>query len=116
MNIKHYKKELMLAVGILIIAGILFFANQIIFSKPAKNAVISVDGEVVKTLNLNKDADMTITGYSGGTNRIIVKNGEIQVSEASCPDKVCVHQGWVKHTGENIVCLPNHMIVQIVGD
>ena len=48
-----------------------------------------------------------------GTNHLIIKGGEVWVSEATCPDKICVHQGKIHMDGEIIVCLPNKMTAQI---
>ena len=80
---------------------------------PAEVVEISVDGNVVETLDLAKDQELTIDGASGGTNHLIIKDGEVWVSEATCPDKICVHQGKIHMDGEIIVCLPNKMTAQI---
>ncbi len=116
MSLKKHKKEILLIVIILTAAGALLLVNQGLFAKPAEKAEISVDGNVIDTLDLSKDTEITVNGYNGGTNRIVIKNGKVHVSEATCPDKICVHQGWVEHTGENIVCLPNHLIVRVTGE
>lgn len=116
MEIKKYKKEVLLIVIILLISCVLLLVNRILFSKPARQVEISVNGEVVNTLDLNQDADILVEGYHGGTNHVIIKDGKVQVSEATCPDKICVHQGWVDQTGESIVCLPNRMIARIIGE
>ena len=47
-------------------------------------------------------------------NHLVVKEGQIWCDQASCPDKVCVHQGKQSLEGGTIVCLPNRMIVQIL--
>lgn len=116
MILKKHKKEILLIVIILSVSGALLLVNQILFAKPAGKAEISVDGIVIQTLDLSQDADITVEGYNGGTNQVVIKNGKVHILEASCPDKICVHQGWVEHTGENIVCLPNHLIVRIIGE
>ena len=79
-------------------------------------AQITVDGKVVETLDLSRDTELTVTGANKGTNHLIVRDGEIWCSEASCPDKVCVHQGKKHLSSDTIVCLPNKMIVTITGD
>ena len=33
-----------------------------------------------------------------------------------CPDGLCVGQGKISLTGERITCLPNRVMVEIVGD
>ncbi|MFR3753623.1 MAG: NusG domain II-containing protein [Enterocloster sp.] len=69
----------------------------------------AVDGKPwLKSLDLSKDTETH--GHQplgGGTNHLIVKDGEIWCSEASCPDKVCVHQGKKHLSSDTIVCLPN---------
>ena len=85
------------------------------YKKPAAQVEITVDGKLVQTLDLNKNADLIIDGVNGGTNHLIIQDGTAWISEASCPDKVCVHQGKVSLNGELIVCLPNRVIAKIVA-
>ena len=110
------KRDLILAAAILLIAAALFGFNYISHKKPAVTAQITVDGKVVETLDLSMDTELTVTGANKGTNHLIVRDGEIWCSEASCPDKVCVHQGKKHLSSDTIVCLPNKMIVTITGD
>ena len=110
------KRDLILAAAILLIAAALFGFNYISHKKPAVTAQITVDGKVVEILDLSRDTELTVTGANKGTNHLIVRGGEIWCSEASCPDKVCVHQGKKHLSSDTIVCLPNKMIVTITGD
>ena len=110
------RRDLILAAAILLIAAALFGFNYISHKKPAVTAQITVDGKVVETLDLSRDTELTVTGANKGTNHLIVRDGEIWCSEASCPDKVCVHQGKKHLSSDTIVCLPNKMIVTITGD
>ena len=109
------KRDLILAAAILLIAAAAVGINHFIRRAPAAIAQVSVDGIVVETLELSKDTEITVTSSNGGTNHLIVKDGEIWCSEASCPDKVCVHQGKKHLNSDTIVCLPNQMIVTITG-
>ncbi len=84
---------------------------------PAIRAEVTIDGAVVEVLDLSKDQEVTIQGGAHqGTNHLVVSGGEIWCSQASCPDQVCVHQGKQSRDGDIIVCLPNLMIVQIIGE
>lgn len=116
MEIKKHKKEVILIVIIIAISCILLIVNKIIFSKPARYLEITVDGNVVEKLDLNHDTEILVNGYQGGTNRIVIEGGKVHVSDATCPDKICIHQGTIEQTGESIVCLPNRMIAQIMGN
>ena len=40
-----------------------------------------------------------------------VKNGKARVVSSNCPDKICVHTGWVSECGHFAACLPNGVIL-----
>lgn len=81
------------------------------------SVVIYVDGKQVASYPLNKDGTYVL---NGGSNTIVIKNGVVRMLEATCPDKNsgdgCVKQGKISKRGETIVCLPNKLIVEIVGE
>ena len=108
------KQDLFLIPAVLAPACLLFFIYRFMFSTPAAYAEVSVDGQTVMELDLNKDTVLTIDGWNGGTNTITVQDGAVSVTEASCPDHVCVQTGPVSRAGELIVCLPNRMIVTVI--
>ncbi len=109
------KKDLLLIAVVLVIAAGGFLINYMIHRKPAATVEVSVDSKTVAAFDLSKDTDTVIDGYNGGTNHLIIKDGVVWISEASCPDKVCIHQGRISMNGELIVCLPNRMIAKIVA-
>ena len=79
--------------------------------------VVSVDGKKVAEYPLSVDAVYTVEGYNGGTNVIVIDNGYVFVGEATCPGyQDCVEEGRKNRPGEMITCLPNRVIVEIVGD
>lgn len=110
------KREFILIAAVLLAALLLSLIYKVRHTKPAVYVEISVDGTVTETLDLSRDQEYTVTGVGGGTNRLVIKNGEVWVTEASCPDKICVHQGKISHDGEMIVCLPNRMVARISGE
>ncbi len=79
-------------------------------------AVISVNGEVVKTVDLRANGayEFTIDAENGSYNRIRVENGKIRVIEAGCHDKLCVNQGFAQG-GIPVVCLPNKLQISVGG-
>lgn len=113
---KTGKRDLILIGVILILALCFFIFNRFYFSKPASVVEITVDGKLVETLDLNKNQEITIDSITGGTNHLIIRDGEAWIDDASCPDKICIHQGRISRDGEMIVCLPNLMIAKITGE
>lgn len=110
-----HKKDFLLVIIILIIAAAGFLFNHLMHQKPAARLEVQVDGQVVATYDLNENIDVIIDGVRGGTNHLIIEDGMAWISEASCPDKVCVNQGRVQMNGQVIVCLPNRMTATIIA-
>lgn len=109
------KNDLILSAILLVTAILLFAAFNIFASKKGENVEIFVDGSLYKKVSLSQDEIITITGSSGGTNVLVIKDLKVYMKEADCPDKVCVHQGSISRSNETIVCLPNRIVVKITG-
>lgn len=116
MKDKSAIRDLILASAILIIAAAFYIGNRIINRTPAVIVEVTVDGVVSQQLDLSKDGQYVIEGFNNGSNTLVIENGEAWIADATCPDKVCIHQGKVSRSGEMIVCLPNLMIAKIVGE
>ena len=41
-----------------------------------------------------------------------LKDGEIHMTDANCPDHLCMKQKAVDSTGGTIVCLPNKVVIE----
>ena len=75
-------------------------------------AVVRVEGEITARYPLDTDGTFPL---NGGSNILVIENGEAWLSEANCPDKLCVRQGLVRWSGQCITCLPNRLTVTIEG-
>lgn len=114
-NIK-LKRDIILILSCVIIAAAAFLVINFVVKKNGSYAVVKVDGKVVKTLQLDKDATYKAEGYQGGYNNIIIESGKVSMTDADCPDELCVKTGWISKTGQSIVCLPHRVVVEIKGD
>lgn len=83
--------------------------------KPGNEAEVYVDGSLVQTIDMARD-DIYLFDTSYGTNTVVVEGGEIRVSEADCPDKICVNMGGVSRSGETITCLPHKLVIEVHND
>ncbi len=82
------------------------------------NAVARVyqNGTLLQTIDLEavqESYTFTIEGSNGAYNTVLVEPGQISVTEASCPDKVCISQGKISDGVLPITCLPNGIVIQI---
>ena len=50
------------------------------------------------------------------TNTLEIRDGCADMTDADCPDKICVNQKAVSRPGETIVCLPNKVVVEVEAD
>ncbi len=71
--------------------------------------VVTVDGELYGTYNLHTEQTVNIQG----TNTLMIKNESAVITNADCPDKICVHHKAITRDGESIICLPNKIVVSI---
>lgn len=80
-------------------------------------AVIRLDGQEIERIDLSavkESYDIPInTKY--GYNLVHVAQGSISVTEANCPDGVCVRQGAISTGGVPIVCMPHRLTISIEG-
>ena len=72
------------------------------------------DGIVTEKLKLSKNQVLHLTAENGGTNTVEVRDGKVAVTQASCPDHVCMAMGW-QNSGLPIACLPNGLILRFAG-
>ncbi|MDI9485236.1 MAG: NusG domain II-containing protein [Bacillota bacterium] len=78
--------------------------------------LLEVEGQVINEFDLSVDMSPLRIETRHGYNVVEIADGQVRVSEADCPDLLCVHTGWRRHAGQVIVCLPHYFIVRIVGD
>ena len=75
-------------------------------------AVVRVDGVETERLPLSVNGTFPL---NGGSNILIIQDRQAWMSEANCPDLICVRQGKIHYSGQVITCLPNRLTVTIEG-
>ncbi len=100
---------LILVILVLALSVFLFFY---LTAEDGAYAEVTVNGEVVGRYSLSEDGEYVI---NGGTNVLVIKDGEAYMKKASCPDRTCVSWGKISHDGETITCLPNRVRIEIYG-
>lgn len=106
------KSDIVLLVVVLVIA-LVALGYVMLTKKPGARVQISIEGEVVEVFDLSKDREYQVTTEKGN-NLIVIKGGEVSVTTADCPDKVCVNHTPIDDVGETIICLPHKLVVEIV--
>ena len=81
---------------------------------PGSVARIYQDGVLIKSLDLSDvtEPHSFTVEHGSGENVILIERGRIKVAEATCPDLLCVGQGWLR-SARPIVCLPHRLVVTL---
>lgn len=107
------KADIILFVVLVVISlGLWWFslADQV----SGQKALVTVDGEEYGIYSLSEDKTVEIKQH-GHTNKITIKNGTVQMTYSDCKNQNCVETGKIDKTSQTIVCLPNKVMIQIVG-
>lgn len=70
--------------------------------------------QTVYRYSLAADQDVTVTGPLGETT-IHIAGGKASITDSSCPTKSCTQQRAIALSGQWIACLPNQVLLTIVG-
>lgn len=77
-------------------------------------ASIYQNGALIDTISLSDVASpyqLRVEGANGSYNIIEVRPGAIGVTDANCPDHICVRQGFHSSSALPITCLPNRLVI-----
>ena len=105
------RTDLAVILALLLLAGVLFLVLRL-GREEGGVAVVRVDGVVTERHALNLPG---VFPLNGGTNTLVIENGEAYLSEADYPDLLCVKMGRIRYTGQTITCLPNRLTVTVEG-
>ena len=99
-------------IGALLVLALSAFIITELLREDGAFVRVSVDGEVVAEYPLSEDGEYSL---NGGTNILVIKNGEAYIGWADCPKQICVKDGSISRTGERITCLENRVIIEVLG-
>lgn len=110
------KNDIILIGALLLIGAGLFLGYHIFYRQAGSSVEIRIDGKVYQTLSLAEDQELEIPTGDGGSNVLCIRDGSADMTEANCPDGLCVKQARISHNGETIVCLPHKVVVTVLDD
>lgn len=91
------------------------FSIILLLQPKGATARISVDGTVVAELSLFNDIEKTYS-CTGGEFEVVIKDGAVHIAENTCIEHICVKSGAISRVGSRIICIPNKVIIEVVGD
>ena len=102
-----------LVAALLILNGWLF-ANWGTGFSEGDWVVVTVNQKEIIRLSLDQDQTTHVKGPLGLT-EIEVKKGRARIVSSPCKNKVCIKSGYIRYADRLAACIPNRVVVQIVG-
>jgi hypothetical protein len=72
-------------------------------------------GGLAVTVPLDADGRREVPGPLG-TTVVEVAGGSVRIVSSPCPNQVCVRMGAIRNTGQAVVCVPNRVVVRVLGE
>ena len=107
-----YRLDVLIVAALLLVSLALLLVMTLTREEGA-SVVVEIDGNTVATYSLYKNGEYVL---NGGTNVLVIKNGQAYLNYSNCPDHTCEKTGKIQYVGQTIVCLPNRLTVTIKGD
>ena len=103
-----FKKWDLLLIAVVLVAAVL----SVLFALREDGGEVRVyrDGELRYTFSLTDDGEYVILD---GRMTIAVRDGAVSVVASDCEEQLCVHSAPCSAEGSMIVCLPNHVVIEI---
>lgn len=110
------KKREYLFVGIIILTAMVWFIGSNYFSNKQSGQVqILVDGEPYGTYSLYDSLEIKVE-TPNGYNVVKISDGVARVTEADCPDLLCVKMHAISTKNQVICCLPHRVVIRVISD
>ena len=107
------KADILLTIGLIII-GLVMTWYFTIGKTEAASLKITAGGQVYGVYSLDENRTITVK-KDGHTNKITISNGSVSMAFSDCHGQDCVMSHAITRTGEQIVCLPNKVVLEIKG-
>ena len=111
-NKKKYRLDIIVISAILLVS-LLTLLIVTLTKKEGSTVVVEINGVKVSEFSLFQSGEYSL---NGGTNVLVIENGEAYLNYSDCPDHTCERTGKIKYVGQSIICLPNKINISIKGD
>ena len=115
---KLKKGDIIIAVILIAAVGFWLYNNYISNNTSVSNLVIEVDGKAYKKIPVNQlKKEQLIHIEFKNDKHIDIKANETGtwIEDVVCPDKLCKKMATINKVGQNIVCLPNRVVIYYEG-
>lgn len=111
---KKFKNDMILLAGILLGAAAIWLVPALLWGNAPAVVVVYRNGQRIGSYPLSENLSLSIPYETeGGYNLLSIRDGKALISDADCPDRLCVKQRPIEGSGESVICLPHKLVIQI---
>lgn len=99
--------------GSVLFLGILVLGGVQLTKKAGGMVIIRKNASFYTEYSLFQDGVYRLDWEDGSYNILTIQDGMASITDASCPDLLCVQERAISRTQERIVCLPNRVEILI---
>ena len=78
-------------------------------------ASVVLEGETIAEYELSTLPVTLVVDEAPYPLTIQAEPGRIRIAESACPSQDCVHTGWISRAGQQIICLPDKLVISLSG-
>lgn len=108
------KRDIILLITIVFIGILGIFLTRLFLGEDGAEVIITIDGKEYGRYSLYSPESIVVSNEYG-SNTVTINNGQVDVTDADCPDGICEDHAPIKYNHETIVCLPHKLVVEVIG-
>lgn len=115
---KQKRRNDIILIIVLLAAALIVLFIQNLFGKAGANVIIMQDGKIIHEISLEnelKGDNVLRIEATDGYNILEITDGTASITEADCPDGLCVKQKAISKQGESLICLPHKLVIIVEG-
>lgn len=105
-------KDIIFVIGVLAVSLLIWLAFRYINGSSGDSVAVVRNGQEEGRYSLLEDNVYIISGETG-YNLLVISGGEAFITDADCPDGLCMKQKPISRKGESIICLPHKLVIQV---
>jgi hypothetical protein len=75
-----------------------------------------VDGKKIRHISLSDVKKVIEMQGLKGPFVFEIRDGKVRMKDSACPNKLCVKMGWISQEGQVVCCIPNRVVLKIIGE
>lgn len=115
MTMDKLKKDIILLLGIILAAFLLWLVPSLLNRDASAMVTVFQDGQEIGAYPLGEERTVSVSYGENSYNLLFISGGKASISDADCPDGLCVRQRAIERNGESIICLPHKLVIQITA-